>query len=178
MRMLVTGVLIMAVAAAACSGSPPATPTDTDASASAAAVADSVLMRKHAAEMDSVMASVRTHTAAMKSAPAEWPTRMSEHVQRVGGLLAMMQRHMSEMGMHASNGSHGHAGHSGGHSMMGGGADHSAMMTAAAQLRAELETLQTASSAELGASMPAHLQRVDEFLALMTANHTQHHRQH
>lgn len=133
---------------------------------------DSATMRRHMQEMDSATAVVRAHVTALRGRTAEqWHSGMADHVRTVGGMLSMMDRHMREMGMHAEGA---HAQHGAGQGGMMHGDAHAEMMTAATRLREELGTLQTADRAAVAAAMPAHLDRVDAFLALIHRNHEQH----
>jgi hypothetical protein len=142
--------------------------------AAGAAVDHGGMMARHGQEADSAMVVLQSHVAAMRQAgPDGWHARMGEHVPQVSGMLAMMDRHMREMGMHGAGG-HGHGGHGdhhaghgehGGHMM--GEEHHGQMMESMKALRAEVEQLQTASAAEVRARMPAHLDRIEGMFPMM-----------
>jgi hypothetical protein len=129
------------------------------------------MMARHGQEADSALAVLRTHVAEMRRVGADgWHDRMGEHVPHVSGMLAMMDRHMREMGMHGG-GHGGHGGHNAGHGEHGGhmmGEEHhDQMMASMKTLRAEVERLQTGSASEVRAQMPAHLDRIEGMFPMM-----------
>jgi hypothetical protein len=176
--------LVTMVIASACSSSDATHPMDDagamthdDGHTTPSMMMDTTMMRRHSQDMDTAFSGMRSHIAALRAAtPAQWHDGMADHVTRVVGLLAMIDRHMGEMGGHGD----GHAGmnmtHHGsdGHGMTGG-KDHDRVMAGMKELRAEAAALQTATPAALQAMMPAHLERLDSFIELMAAQHAAHH---
>lgn len=124
---------------------------------------DSAAMHQHAQETDSIVREMRQHAAQLREmAPDAWPARVDTHVERVAGMLAMMDRHMREMNMNMAS-DHEHMGE-----MMGMTAEeHTAMVADMAALRANAETLQTATAAQVRAVMPTHLDRLERMLSGM-----------
>jgi hypothetical protein len=160
--------VVAAIGIAACASGDSAAETDTAASPPPAGehagmAMDSAAMQRHALEADSVVRAMRQHADQLRQLPpAEWPVRMNDHVARVAGMLAIMDRHMREMNMGmGSDQEHMSA-------MMGMTAeDHTAMMADMTALRADAETLQTATAAQVTQLMPAHLDRLERMLSMM-----------
>jgi hypothetical protein len=124
---------------------------------------DSLVMRQHALEADSIVRDMRQHVQTLRQMPAaEWHAAMATHVPRVAGMLSMMDRHMREMDMGMGMG-HEHMG-----DMMGmSAAEHGSMIDDMSALRSDAERLQTASAAEVMSSTPAHLDRLERMLDAM-----------
>jgi copper/silver efflux system protein len=124
------------------------------------------MMQRHADEADAMGTSVRQHVQEMRQLPPEgWHDRMGEHVGQVSRMLSLMTRHMREMdmGMGMSDEEMGR--------MMGmTGEEHRRMMEDMQALRAEVETLQTASRDEVRERMPAHLDRLDRMADMLEAS--------
>ena len=137
-----------------------------DMSAMGGMAMDTAMMRRHAAEMDSLVNSMRKHVAEMRQlAPNEWHARMPEHAPTVAGMVAVIDRQTREMdmGMNMSDESMGE--------MMGvSGEEYRAIMSEVEALRAEIGQLQTAQRAEVAAQMPAHLDRIEGLLERMAAS--------
>lgn len=157
-----------AIAIGACSRGDSASDADTatsmpQAGEHAGMTMDAAAMQQHAQEADSIVGEMRQHTDELRRlAPDAWPARMDTHVPRVAGMLAMMDRHMREMNMGMGT-AHEHAGE-----MMGMSAEeHTAMLAEMAALRADAETLQTATAAEVTQLMPAHLDRLERMLVMI-----------
>lgn len=132
---------------------------------------DTVMMRRHAAELDTLVRGMRKHVAAMRRLPpGEWHARMPEHVPLVARMVALIDRQTSEMdgGMDMSQGTMGE--------MPGmGGEEFRAMRAEVEALRAEAAQLQTAQRADVTARMPAHIDRIEGLLTMMmtSAEHMQ-----
>lgn len=168
--------LMAVVAAAGCGGADApdeqAAVDDTNAmpghdmSAMGGMAMDAAMMQRHAAEMDSLVNSMRAHVAEMRQAPpSEWHARMTEHAPMVAEMLSVIDRQMREMDM-GMNMSDEHMGE-----MMGmSGEDHRAMIAEVEALRAEVGQLQTAGQADVAARMPAHLDRIEGLLERMAAS--------
>jgi hypothetical protein len=160
--------VVAAIGIAACGSGDSAAETDTAASTPPAGehagmAMDSAAMRRHAQEADSIVREMRQHADALRQLPPDaWPSRMNAHVARVAGMLAMMDRHMREMNMSMGS-AHEHAGE-----MMDMTAEeHTAMMADLAALRADAETLQTATASRITQLMPAHLDRLERMLSML-----------
>jgi len=119
-------------------------------------------MQRHAEELDEATDRMRAHLQEIGSAPpAEWPERVDGHVREVSGFLSLMRRQMREMDMGMGM-DHEHMGE-----MMGMGAhEHHQMMEDMEALRAELESLQVASPAEVRDQMPEHLYRLERVVGM------------
>ncbi|CAN5730950.1 hypothetical protein BH23GEM9_BH23GEM9_20380 [soil metagenome] len=160
--------VVAALAIGACSSGDSASEMDTadptpPAGEHGGMAMDSAAMQQHAQEADSVVRAMRQHADRLRQLPpAEWPARMNDHVARVAGMLAMMDRHIREMNVGMGSG-HEHMSE-----MMGMTAeDHTAMMAEMGALRADAETLQTATAAQVTQLMPAHLDRLERMLSMM-----------
>lgn len=130
---------------------------------------DADMMRRHAAEMDSMANALRSHVAEMRQLPqAQWHARMDRHAPLVARMLGMMERQIREMDM----GMNMDAGHMG--AMMGmTGAEYQAMQSELAALRTEVGQLQTAAPADVRTQMPTHLDRLERVIDILaqTAQH-------
>ena len=128
---------------------------------------DAAMMR-HAAEMDSLVNSMREHVEQMRQLSSDqWHARMTEHAPMVADMVGMMDRQTREMdmGMNMSDESMGE--------MMGvSGEEYRAMMSEMEALRMEIGQLQTAPPAEVVTRMPAHLDRIERMLEHMAASAT------
>jgi len=124
---------------------------------------DDAAMRRHAAEMDSMVVEMRQHVQEMRAAPpGEWHARMDQHAPRVSSMLGMMERQVREMDM-GMNMSDAHMGQ-----MMGmRQEEYRQMMEEMRVLRGEVEELQTAPEATVRERMPAHLDRLERMNAMM-----------
>jgi hypothetical protein len=124
---------------------------------------DPGMMRRHAEEIDQASARLRPHIQQMRQLSAEQQyERMADHVSEVSQFLRLVDRQMREMdmGMGMSDEQMGR--------MMGmTGEEHRQMMDGFAELRTELEQVQTAPPAEVRERMPAHLDRLERALAVM-----------
>lgn len=120
-------------------------------------------MQRHAEEADSVSSAMREHVRQMRAlAPGQWHDRMGEHVTRVSGMLAMMNRHMGEMDMGMGMGDDEMG------RMMGmTGEEHRRMMEDMQALRADLEQLQTASREQVRERMPDHFDRLERMVEML-----------
>jgi hypothetical protein len=170
-------VVLLASALAACGGAsdgPPPSQDDAPATGMAgmegmpardmgAMQTDPATMRRHAQEMDSMVAEMRQHVQAMRQLePDEWHARMGEHAPRVGGMLGMIDRQMREMDMGMGMGAEQMG------RMMGMTAEeHRRMLDEMQTLRTEAEQIQTAPAAQLRERMPDHLDRLDRMMATM-----------
>jgi hypothetical protein len=127
---------------------------------------DTAMMRRHAAEMDSLVNSMREHVEEMRQiSPDQWHARMAEHAPLVADMVGMMDRQTREMdmGMNMSDESMGE--------MMGvSGEEYRAMMSETEALRTEIGQLQTAPPADVVERMPAHLDRIERMLEHMAAS--------
>ena len=124
---------------------------------------DPATMQRHAAEMDSMTAELRTHVAEMRQLPQDqWHARMDRHAPLVARMLGTMERQMREMDMGMGT----DADHMG--EMMGmTGEEHEAMLREMTALRAEVGQLQTASPEQVRAMMPTHLERLERMIEMM-----------
>jgi hypothetical protein len=127
---------------------------------------DHAAMQRHAQEADSMVVAMRTHVERMRASSAEQQhDRVGEHVAQVSRMLNMIDRHMREMD-HGSDMDDAHMGE-----MMGMSADdHRRMMEKMRTIRAEAEQIEVASRADVGRTMPAHLDRIERMLAMMEAS--------
>lgn len=127
---------------------------------------DPATMQRHAAEMDSMTAELRTHVAELRQLPQDqWHSRMDQHAPLVARMLGMMERQMREMDMGMSM----DAGHMG--DMMGmTGEEHEAMLGEMTALRTEAGQLQTATPEDVRALMPGHLERLERMIEIMESS--------
>jgi len=127
---------------------------------------DDAAMRRHAAEMDSMVVEMRQHVQEMRATPpGEWHARVEQHAPRVSSMLGMMERQMREMdrGMNMSDPQMGQ--------MMGmSQEEYRQMLDEMRALRGEVEELQTAPEATVRERMPAHLDRLERMNAMMERN--------
>jgi hypothetical protein len=130
-------------------------------------------MQRHAEELDRTTAQVRQHVGQMRQLPPEQQQeRMGEHARQVSQMLGLVNRQMREMD-HGMGMDDDHMGE-----MMGmTGEEHRRMMDEMGTLRAEAEQLQVAPLAEVRQRMPAHLDRLEQFTAMMerSAEHMRAH---
>jgi hypothetical protein len=179
-RMFTALLLSVAAGVAGCGGAEPdaqAAASDTadamqghDMSAMGGGMAgmaiDTAMMRRHGAEMDSLVNDMREHVREMRQiSPDQWHVRMAEHAPLVAAMVGMMDRQTREMdmGMNMSDESMG--------SMMGlSGDEYRAMMSEVDALRTEIGQLQTAQRTGVASRMPDHLDRIDGLLERMAAS--------
>jgi hypothetical protein len=159
--------VVLAVVLAGCARDPEPEPIDhvgTEGMHDMSAMAmDTAMVRRHADEMETQSARLRTHVQQMRAAgPDGWQGRMNEHAALVSEVLTTMDEHMREM--HGATGMD-HAHMSG---MMGADSvRHREMMEETEVLRTEIAELGTADAATVRAGMPAHLDRLERMAGRM-----------
>lgn len=174
-RLIVGAAVLVGLGASACSQmSEPDHRMDESHHASTAGSSqhghNAAVMQRHAAEAKQMEERMRTHLQQMRGLSAQQQhARIGEHASAVGQMLSMMDRHMREMGMGTG---HAHMGQ-----MMGmSAAQHDQMMKDMQALRTEVERMQTLPAAEVGRTMPAHLDRLERMLPMLQqcAGHAHH----
>jgi hypothetical protein len=166
MKLPILATAALVAGTVACAGGPAADPMDSAGGASVTPgdghdmtgmQMDTAAMRRHTQAMDSAVSSLRDHVTAVRQLPAaRWHEQMPEHTARVAGFLSLIDAHMREMS--STMGQHMGA-------MMGmSGEEHATMLADVQALRAELDSLQTASAAAVEQQLPSHLERLERLL--------------